>query len=146
MSWHFVELGSPALVAITYPVDERLVTELSHAAPEREATVRVKTWSRERVRSVSLQACDREVTLTSQDGLVWEGQLDLRGIANGAHELKTAVVSEDGSECSSSIRLRVGPMPDRDYAEVDHENALAAWSERGLLGTQLGPNKNGKKW
>jgi Icc protein len=28
----------------------------------------------------------------------------------------------------------------------DQDNALQAWPEHGLLGTQLGPNKNGKKW
>ena len=28
----------------------------------------------------------------------------------------------------------------------DQNNALEAWHEHGLLGTQLGPNKNGKKW
>jgi hypothetical protein len=30
--------------------------------------------------------------------------------------------------------------------ERDQDNALDAWPEHGLLGTQLGPNKNGKKW
>ena len=28
----------------------------------------------------------------------------------------------------------------------DQDNALEAWPEHGLLGTQLGPNRNGKKW
>ena len=28
----------------------------------------------------------------------------------------------------------------------DQDNALEAWPERGLLATQLGPNRNGKKW
>jgi MFS family permease len=30
--------------------------------------------------------------------------------------------------------------------ERDQGNALGAWPEHGLLGKQLGPNKNGKKW
>jgi hypothetical protein len=34
----------------------------------------------------------------------------------------------------------------RDRVERDQDNALDAWPEHGLLGTQLGPNKNGKKW
>lgn len=29
---------------------------------------------------------------------------------------------------------------------IDEENAIGAWKERDILGTQLGPNKNGKKW
>jgi hypothetical protein len=28
----------------------------------------------------------------------------------------------------------------------DQDNALGTWQEHGPLGTQLGPNKNGKKW
>jgi hypothetical protein len=31
-------------------------------------------------------------------------------------------------------------------AERDQDNAISAWPEHGLLGTQLGPNKNGRKW
>lgn len=29
---------------------------------------------------------------------------------------------------------------------LDKNNTLGAWRERGILGTQLGPNKNGRKW
>ena len=36
--------------------------------------------------------------------------------------------------------------PTRERAERDQDNALEAWPERGLLGTQLGPNKNGRQW
>ena len=35
---------------------------------------------------------------------------------------------------------------ERKRLERDQDNALEAWPEHGLLGTQLGPNKNGKKW
>jgi hypothetical protein len=38
-----------------------------------------------------------------------------------------------------------GPMA-RERVERDQDNALKAWPEHGLLRTQLGPNKNGKKW
>jgi 3',5'-cyclic-AMP phosphodiesterase len=29
---------------------------------------------------------------------------------------------------------------------VDQNNAVGEWKERGILGNQLGPNKNGRKW
>jgi hypothetical protein len=35
---------------------------------------------------------------------------------------------------------------ERNSRQRDQDNALVAWPEHGLLGTQLGPNKNGKKW
>ena len=145
VSWHFVELGSPQLVAITQPADERLVTD-GKPAREQELTVRVKTWSSKAVRSVSVRTGDLKTVLTSQDGLLWEGRLNGEGLRNGAHDLKAVAVCEDGEEHSSSIRWRVGSMSNRAFAAIDQDNAIGEWNERGLLGTQLGPNKNGKKW
>lgn len=146
VSWHFVELGLPELVAITWPPDERLVTKHGTSTLPEQITVRVKTWAPEDFRSVSVVIDDVPAVLASQDGLVWEGQLDMKGVPNGAHELKATAAHKDGGERCSSIRLRVGPMPERDFAETDQGNAVGEWSERGILGTQLGPNKNGKKW
>lgn len=39
-----------------------------------------------------------------------------------------------------------GDLTERERLERDQDNALGPWPERGLLGTQLGPKKNGKKW
>jgi Icc protein len=51
-----------------------------------------------------------------------------------------------GKVASDEIRLAVGQRTERKREERDQDNALEAWPEHGLLGTQLGPNKNGKKW
>jgi Icc protein len=51
-----------------------------------------------------------------------------------------------GKSASDEIRLAVGERTERKSEEGDQDNALEAWPEHGLLGTQLGPNKNGKKW
>ena len=32
------------------------------------------------------------------------------------------------------------------HADGSDRDALAAWPEKGLLGTQLGPNRNGRGW
>ena len=32
------------------------------------------------------------------------------------------------------------------HADCSDADALEAWPERSLLGTQLGPNRNGRKW
>ncbi len=146
VSWHFVELGSPELVSITHPQDERLVTDRSNLLLAKEISVRVKTWVSGTFRSAYAQIADIQARLASQDGIMWEGKLDISGVPDGEHQLKAVAVREDGKECSSSIRLCVGPMPEREFAEVDQENTIGEWKERGLLGTQLGPNKNGKKW
>jgi len=146
VSWHFVELDSPELVAITYPPDERLVTKRTNSQPLNGCSVRVKTWAPAPVRSVSVKTGDLQTSLDSQDGVTWEGRCDITSLPNGVHDLEATAIGEDGKEHFSSIRLRVGPMPERSFAEVDQDNAIGEWRERGLLGTQLGPNKNGKKW
>lgn len=147
VSWNFVEVGSPSLCAITYPEDERLVTkygERKHLA--KEVVVHVKTWATTPTKNVSVHANGVQAVLASPDGVIWEGKLDLGGVPNGVHELEAIATDSEGNEISTSIWLRVGPFPERTFAEVDQENAVGEWAERGLLGTQLGPNKNGKKW
>jgi hypothetical protein len=59
---------------------------------------------------------------------------------------KAAVIGEDRKEHSSSIRLRVGLMPKRSFAEVDHKNATGEWNDSCLRGTQPGPNEDVKNW
>ncbi|RXH56271.1 ICC-like protein phosphoesterase [Granulicella sibirica] len=51
-----------------------------------------------------------------------------------------------GNATSDEIRLAVRQRTQRKSEERDQDNALEAWPEDGLLGTRLGPNKNGKKW
>lgn len=147
VSWHFVALGSPGLCAITRPEDERLMTKHEALEPlPKRFTVRVKTWAATPIRKVSIHTDQVEAVLTSLDEIIWQGELDLSRFQDGAHELKAVAVDSQGNELLSSLRLRVGPFPELNFAEVDQENAIGEWTERGLLGTQLGPNKNGKKW
>jgi hypothetical protein len=42
--------------------------------------------------------------------------------------------------------VHLGSPTELERVGRDQDNALEAWPEHGLLGTQLGPNKNGKKW
>jgi hypothetical protein len=94
------------------------------------------------VHAVTARIGDLRTSLISEDGVFWTGALDTGTLHNGTYELH---VSAD-DKLNSSIRVVLGPWPDRRFAEIDHENAIGEWRERGLLGTQLGPNKNGKKW
>jgi hypothetical protein len=63
-------------------------------------------------------------------------------------------VADDGSRVAHAAvreeldRLEVlsGDRVERERFESDQDSALEALPEQGLLGTQLGPNKNGKKW
>ena len=51
-----------------------------------------------------------------------------------------------GNEASDSIQLVRDPQPANPASDHEDRFTIGAWPEHGLLGTQLGPNKNGKKW
>lgn len=147
LSWHFVPLGSPSLVNITQPVDERLYTKRSECsvAPETVLT-RVKVWSEFPVAKVYAQLEEEFAGLDSQDGIVWEGSIDASLLGEGERDLQVVAKLTSGAEIRDSIRVLLGPRAERTFGDVDQDNAIGEWKERGLLGTQLGPNKNGKKW
>jgi Icc protein len=69
-------------------------------------------------------------------------------LPDGVYPLQVKAQDIDGREAEDSISVRVGAMPDSlmERHERDRDNALSAWPEHGLLATQLGPNKNGRKW
>ena len=53
----------------------------------------------------------------------------------------------DGTKAEDRVRVFIGDgAPLRERSEIDADNALGERPERDLLGTQLGPNKNGNKW
>ena len=75
---------------------------------------------------------------------VWEA--DVPNPREGTHPLKVSFKDVHGNVPSDEIRLAAGQRTERKSEERDQDNALEAWPEHGLLGTHLGPNKNGKKW
>jgi len=77
---------------------------------------------------------------------VWEGLVMGNGVADGVHSLRVEAEDAEGRVAEDEIRVAVGRMAVKERAARDQDNALEAWPEHGLLGTQLGPNKNGKKW
>lgn len=147
VSWHFVRLGSPALVAITHPADSRLSTSRNRREPvDSKVHVRAKIWSRQRITQARAKVHNLEVDLASSDGMFWKGQIDSSTLEHGMYNLLVTAIDASGLELSSSIDLALGPLPERSYSPIDQENTIGVWRERDILGTQLGPNKNGRKW
>jgi Icc protein len=144
VSWRFVELGKLPIAVITSPSDERLLTGSSEI-PREIVKVRAKFWG-------EAEALEANADLGGQthsmkrigDSRVWE--TDLPNPSEGTHPLKVCFRDAHGKVASDEIRLAVGQRTERKLEERDQDNALEAWPEHGLLGTQLGPNKNGKKW
>jgi hypothetical protein len=73
-------------------------------------------------------------------------RVDASALGRGAQTLVVQSEVARGKMATDEIRVVIGNPAQQKRAECDQENALKAWPEHGLLGTQLGPNKNGKKW
>ena len=144
VSWRFIELGKLPIAVITAPSDERLLTKSSEL-PQERLKVRAKFWGMaEAVEATAFLAGQTHPLKRVRDSHVW--QADVPTPRAGAHALKVSFTDVHGDVATDEIQLAVGPRTEREFEERDQDNALQAWPEHGLLGTQLGPNKNGKKW
>lgn len=147
VSWHFIPLGSPSLVNITQPVDERLFTKQTDCSLQ-PGMIRssAKVWSLSAVTKVHAQLGEEFAELNSKDGILWEGSIDASLLKEGQRDLLVVAKIASGDELRDSIRVLLGTRDERTSNATDQDNVIGEWKERGLLGTQLGPNKNGKKW
>jgi 3',5'-cyclic-AMP phosphodiesterase len=144
VSWRFVELGKLPIAVITSPSDERLLAKSSEV-PQCNLKVRAKFWGEGDALEASADLGGQMHAMERiGDSHVWE--TDLPVPSEGTHPLKVSFKDAHGKIASDEIRLAVGQGTERKLEERDQDNALEAWPEHGLLGTQLGPNKNGKKW
>ena len=144
VSWRFVELGKLPVAMITSPSDERLLTKSSETA-HGVLKVRAKFWGKvEAVKATAHLDGQAVPMMRVSNSQVWEA--DVPSPCEGTHSLEVSFKDADGKIATDEIRLAVGQRTERKSEERDQDNALEAWPEHGLLGTQLGPNKNGKKW
>jgi 3',5'-cyclic-AMP phosphodiesterase len=144
VSWRFVELGKLPVVVITSPSDERLLTK-SNEMPRGKLKVRAKFWGEaEAVRAAAHLHGHAVPMKRAANSDVWEA--DVSTPHEGVFSLKVSVEDTRGKIATDEIRVVSGDHVQRERLERDQDNALEAWPEHGLLGTQLGPNKNGKKW
>lgn len=151
ISWKFLPLGTLPAVIVTSPADERFITEQNAQAlvVKGRVQIRAKAWSTGPVRSMLAKLGGTSVQLSPIAGSqVWEAEFQDRSLSDGVYTLALEMTDEAGKQASNEIRIVIGEStyaaPAR--AERDQDNALEAWPERGLLGTQLGPNKFGRKW
>lgn len=144
VSWRFIELGKLPVAVITSPSDERLQTKSSEALQDL-VKVRAKFWSESEVLEATADLVGRTYPMRRVgDSHVWE--VEVPPPSEGTYPLTVSFKDVHGKVASDEIRLAVGHRTERKFEERDQDNALKAWPEHGLLGTQLGPNKNGKKW
>ena len=151
VSWKFFPLGELPAAMITSPADERFITAptADQLIVTNTIRVRAKVWGKVSIRSVTAILDDQRVALRNLPGsAVWEEILDGKSLATGIHRLRVEAQDVEGHLAHDEIRMVFGRSAYKAQvrAERDQDNAIGAWPERGLLGTQLGPNKNGRKW
>ncbi len=151
ISWKFLRPDELPAVMITSPADERFITDstLNGAIASPSVRVRAKAWGEAPIPSVIAQLGTRIMQLSQvPESKVWEGEIGRGDLGDGIYPLSVTIEDSVGRSAVDSIRIVLGASaycpPER--AKRDQDNPLAAWPEKGLMGTQLGPNKNGRKW
>jgi hypothetical protein len=152
VSWRFKPLGEWPFVMITSPGDERLPTnaEIESRTLAKKMAVRVKAWSDRRLLRGYAEIGDQGVDFVQvAQTAVWQATVQSDRLPDGTSQLTVHFEDEDGKSAHDTIRL-INPAS-RQWKPASRnpggsENTIGAWPEHGILGTQLGPNKNGRKW
>jgi 3',5'-cyclic-AMP phosphodiesterase len=153
VSWKFKPLGGWPFVMITSPADQAFIIDPDQ--PEQlvrgVTEVRAKAWDALGIVSAMCRIDDglwqpmRRVGTSAAWGCAW----DSREFADGVHHLTVRVKTADGRDASDTISVltsQSGRYEMPQYRPGDDANAIGAYPEKGILGMQLGPNKNGRKW
>ena len=144
VSWRFIELGKLPVAIITTPSDERLMLESSES-PQGGLRIRAKFWGNSEAEEAVAELSGGTYPMKRIEGSgVWETETPMP--SEGIYPLKVSMRDENGDAANDEICFAVGRHTERKFQERDQDNTVKAWPEHGLLGTQLGPNKNGKKW
>ena len=145
VSWRFKPLDAAwPFVLITHPTDRRLATATSRGRGP-GPVVRVKVLGDAPLASVDMRVDRGDWTPMRPvpNGVaLWEASA-------GGDAGRIAVRARDanGREDEDEIEpAGPGSEPPNRRADGSDADRVGAWPERGILGTQLGPNRNGRQW
>jgi 3',5'-cyclic-AMP phosphodiesterase len=149
VSWRFKPLDTPwPFVLITSPADHRLLTELD--PPQQDdggrLTVAARAWS-----AAGIAGCRCRIN----DGM-WRW---MNATSTLSQWILTCEAPEHPFVLTVEARDKLGQIETdtiriaaKDYRPADRAadgsdaDTIGAWPERHILGTQLGPNRNGRQW
>lgn len=151
VSWHFKPIDAAwPFVLITSPSDHRLVTDITAIDQVPSGLIRVRA----KVFGGSIEQVTARVDhgphfeMTEDVPRVWS--CTIPDVIKGPHKLQVEATTADGKiehdtiqVCARSEEVAAG---DIDRVRRKSFEPVGRWPERGLLGSQLGPNKNGRKW
>jgi len=155
VSWKFNPLGEWPFVMITSPADERFITRsrLLNQVVRGEIEVRAMIWDEQEITSVDHRIDDGDTCPMTRAGGVgralWSVHWNSAKVTDGIHTMTVTARNRSGAFSKDVIRIYVsqaGHYTPEPRHLGDEANAIGPCSEKGILGTQLGPNKNGRKW
>jgi len=147
VSWRFKELSRPwPFVMITAPADRRLAQgtghDAGHAIGARFALRALVLGPAETVEFRIDDGPWQRMT-RPEGGRCHEAELSW---PTGARQIAVRATAE-GAEDTDVIEPATDPHGRPTSRGIGSDaDALGAWPGRGLLGTQLGPNRNGRQW
>ena len=149
VSWRFKPLDSSwPFVMITAPVDERLATD---SPPQDQVvrgpfTVHARAWSAAGVTACRCRVGKGEWTPMTATTEPSRWMLNCTA-PDVPFDLTVEAEDRAGGFDIESIRVATSgfsaPKRIADGSDVD---SVGAWPEKHILGTQLGPNRNGRHW
>jgi 3',5'-cyclic-AMP phosphodiesterase len=143
VSWRFKTLDSSwPFVMITSPADRRLAIGLD--SDERSIRqVRASAWGAVPIAQAEFRIDDQPWhPMVGGDSGLFAADLDA---PDGPFRLSVRVIDQQHNQDTDSIE--VAPYREAESKPAGSDaGSIGAWPERHLLGTQLGPNKNGRKW
>jgi Icc protein len=148
VGWRFKPLDTPwPFVVIASPADRRLVIdpEAADQVVRDRFEVRALVWSGQTITACSYRVDDGPWQAMSKlpDGPRWSA-----ACIAPACDFRPTVRGEDagGGTDMETIEVAAGHYePPHRHADGSNADAVGAWPAKGILGTQLGPNRNGRK-
>jgi 3',5'-cyclic-AMP phosphodiesterase len=153
VSWKFMPLGEWPLVMITTPADQAFIIDPTqpNQVIRGMTEVRAKAWDAKGIVSAKCRIDDRPWRPMWQIGTgpMWSCSWNSVEVADGTHGITVRARCTDGRMAVDTISVLTSQSGHYDVParkSGDSVNAIGAYPEKGILGTQLGPNKNGRKW
>lgn len=144
VSWRFKTLDRAwPFVLITAPADRRLATDTTFA-PAEPFVVRAKVIGDAAIEAVDLRVDDGDWTkMAPLSGAVavWQA-----AAARGKRVTVRARDARGRMDRDAVEPVSAAWSPPARHADGSDADRIGAWPEKGLFDTQLGPNRNGRKW
>ena len=154
VSWKFKPLSEPLpLVMITSPADRPLIVDPARADQLVCGAVQIRAKIFNGGDPVVRAMCHingaapRPMTRIGETS-VWQCEWNSTAVEDGEHQVTVRAVTAggEGQDTIEVLTSQSGNYNDIERYDGDDATAIGEHARKHILGTQLGPNKNGRKW